>query len=84
MYEIQSNLKQLLRELEAKNQKDYEIGKVAKAAGLSRFTVSMLANNNHARTDFSTLAKLLWFFKQEGMTITLNDLFTVTDTSERR
>lgn len=77
MYTITSNLKQLVRELNAQAGKDYDLSAVAKKTGLSRFTVSSIANNNNVRVDYGTLAKLLWFFHQEGMPITISDLFTV-------
>lgn len=79
MYTITSNLKQLIRELNAKQQTDYDLTDVAKRVGVSRFTISTIANNNNSRVDYSTLGKLLWFFHQNGMPdLSLADLFTVT------
>lgn len=80
MHIVKFNLKQLLRELEAQNKRDYEYQQVAKACRLSRFTVSAIANNDNVRVELPTLAKLLDFFKSEGMPVTIDRLFTVTDT----
>lgn len=79
MVNVKFNLKQLLRELSAKNNKDYEYQQVAQAAGLSRFTVASIASDSSVRIEKLTIAKLIEFFKDEGMPITLLDLIVVTD-----
>jgi hypothetical protein len=78
MIKVEFNLKQLVRQLEAKNGRDYEIQQIAKACNLSRFTVAGIANNSNVRIELGTLAKLLKFFAAEGMPVAIGDLFTVT------
>lgn len=77
MYRMTSNLKQLVRELSAKNGKDYPLAQVAKKTGLSRFTVNMVANNKHGRIDYSTVTRLAEFFYKEGMPVSLDQMFTL-------
>lgn len=84
MYQVTFNLRQLLRMLSIRNDEEYEIQQIAAATGLNRLTVSKLINGDSGRIEFRTIEKLLEFFKTNGMPITLDQLFTVTDTSERR
>jgi hypothetical protein len=52
---------------------------VAEKSGLSRFTIQKLVQNQTNRVDFETMQKLLDFFRQEGMNVTLDDLFVIVD-----
>lgn len=72
------NLKQLIRQLESKNNRDYEYQQIAQACGLSRFTVASIANNGSVRIELRTIDKLLDFFAAEGMPVTVDQLFTVS------
>lgn len=78
MHHIEYNLKQLIRKLSAQNGRDYELQQVGKACGLSRFTISSIANNASVRIELRTLERLMNFFAAEGMVITVADLFNVT------
>ena len=77
MYHIDYNLKQLVRNLSAKNGRDYELQQIGRLCGLSRFTVSSIANNSSTRIELRTIEKLLDFFAAQGMPVTIADLFTV-------
>lgn len=76
MHNTKFNLKQLIRQLESKNNRDYEYQQIAKASGLSRFTVASIANNVSIRIELRTIDKLLDFFAAEGMPVTVDQLFT--------
>lgn len=78
MHNTKFNLKQLIRQLESKNNRDYEYQQIAQTCGLSRFTVASIANNGSVRIELRTIDKLLDFFAAEGMPITISDLFTIT------
>lgn len=78
MIHTKFNLKQLIRQLEAQNNRDYEYQQIAKMCGLSRFTVASIANNGNVRIELSTISKLLAFFESQGMNITAGDLFVTT------
>lgn len=80
MHTTKFNLRQLIRRLEVKNERDYEYQQIAQACGLSRFTVASIANSDSIRIELRTIDKLLDFFAAEGMPITISDLFTVTPT----
>lgn len=77
MYNVDFNIKQMVRQLEVQNKRDYTIQDIAKLSGINRFTVSNLLNNYNAGIERKTLARLLWFFHDQGMQISLADLFTV-------
>lgn len=77
MNTVTFNVDRLLRQLSAKNNKDYDKVTVAALSGISRTTITSITNNENKRTDFETLGKLLDFFQGQGMPITIADLFTV-------
>lgn len=78
MHHTKFNLKQLVRQLGVKNNRDYGYLYIAQASGLSRFTVASIANGDSIRIELRTLDKLLDFFSAEGMPITLDQLFVVS------
>lgn len=78
MHNTKFNLKQLIRQLELKHDRDYDYQDIAKAAGLSRFTVSSIANNNSVKIELRTINRLLDFFVSQGLDVTIADLFVVT------
>lgn len=65
------NLKQRLQE---RNGKEYSWNEIARRAGLHAHTVRGIAGNDNARVDLDTLRKLLSFFREEGMEISIQDL----------
>lgn len=79
MATVRFNLDQLLRQLAAKNNRDYEKSYVADKSGVSRTTISGIVNGNTTRVDLETLAKLVTFFSSEGMKIDVGDLFSISD-----
>lgn len=82
MNNVAFNVDWLLRQLSAKNNRDYDKVTVAVLSGISRTTITSITNNENKRVDFETLGKLLDFFQSEGMPIEIQDLFTVTTTQE--
>ena len=72
------NVDQLLRQLSAKNKKDYDKVTVASLSGISRNTITSITNRDSTRIDLTTIDKLLDFFASQGMPVTISDLFTVT------
>jgi AraC-like DNA-binding protein len=71
------NIFKAVRRLEAETGKHYTIQDIAREAGMHRHTVASLLDGREDKT----LGKVLAFFADEGMPVTINDLFTVTDDS---
>jgi hypothetical protein len=55
---------------------------MAASAGLHHNTVSRIGTNKTDRVDLATLARLLAFFRGEGMPVEIQDLFVVTTREE--
>lgn len=79
MITIKFNVKQLIRRLELQKNRDYQIQEIAELSGINRFTLSGIIGNNNTRIDLATISKLLNFFLSEGMLITVNELFEVSE-----
>lgn len=84
MHKVTFEIRQRLAELEAKNDKRYGFAEIAAGTGdrLSRQHVRRLLEKTPTRPDVETLGALLDFFEDQGMPITVADLFTVTRTDE--
>lgn len=78
-YEIKFSPLKQLTELEAKRAYRYNFKEIGDKVGLPRQTVRHIFTQNPKRIDVDTLAKILAFFKAEGMPVTIDKLFTVTD-----
>lgn len=78
MTKIRYNLLSLKLELEYKNKREYTWKQLADAIDVSERTLSAWLHNKTSRVDMVGLAKLIDFFKSEGMPITVADLFEVT------
>lgn len=76
---VRFNLIQQLAKLENKKQRRYNNAEIGRKAGLSRQTVRNVMGNAPTQINVDTLGGLLAFFADEGMPVTINDLFTVTD-----
>ena len=79
--QVDFDLFSVIRKLEIQKGAKIPIGDIAKGAGLHRNTIQRIQDNETDRVDLKTLAKLLAYFKAEGMPITLGDLFKVEDTA---
>lgn len=78
--EIRPNLFNLKQQLALLNKREYTWAEIAKTAGLNVRTVTDLAKaNGSTRVDLRTLARLLVFFRREGMAVTIADLLVETD-----
>ncbi len=76
---LKFSLHEPLSKLESKNGR-YSYARIAEISGISRQGVRRILTEETRQIDVSTLDKLLNFFSAEGMPVTINDLFTVTDT----
>lgn len=77
MTTVKLNLFALTKQLELKLGRDLDWSDVARKSGISRQNWSNMRNDISAGIDFSTIAKLLDFFRSEGLPVTVADLFTV-------
>lgn len=76
---MKSNLFTLKRQLEMQTGRAYSWAEIAKLADLNANTVYSLANNRLGGVQYSTLSKLLEFFRREGLDIEVGDLFAVEE-----
>lgn len=76
---LQFNVEPAILRLQAENQKRYTYTDVAKSAGVSRQSIERLARNESFQDLLVLLAALLDFFASEGMPITVDKLFEVTN-----
>jgi len=86
MHRISYNVAPLLARLEALKSEQtgdprfhYADSAFADAAGLSRSQAIKILTGKTRRIDFGTMETLLDFFTAQGMPVTINNLFTVTD-----
>jgi len=61
------NVDQLIRELEATTQRDYEKQDIAAAAGISRTTLFNITENRTRRVDLDTLFRIYDYLRAEGL-----------------
>lgn len=84
MHKVNFNLYSLITQLDQKRPGNrYTESEIAEVSGISRSTISKLMKGKTRRIDFETLESLLDFFEGEGMPISLNDLFEVTEEKSR-
>lgn len=79
METINYNLFSLKRELELKKQTEYSWSKIAVGSGIHRNTILNMANGRTRRVDLDIMERLVSYFADQGMPITVGDLFTVTE-----
>ena len=79
---VKFNVDRLLRQLSALTNKDYDKQSLAVQIGISRSSLYNILDNSNNRVDLSTLGKLLYFFHNEGLVISMSDLFIVTNEPE--
>lgn len=79
---VQFNLLDLKRKLELAKGRRYRLDEIAQAAALHPNTLYGMSSNTSKRVDLNTLAKLLDFFNDEGLTINPGDLFVVESLAE--
>lgn len=79
MYTVRFKLDSLVRQLQAARDREYHTQEIAERTGLSRATVTGIMKNQHTRVDLATIGKLIQFFSDEGMPITIDRLFEVQD-----
>jgi hypothetical protein len=82
-FTVRFNLFSLKRQLEIANDRKYTWVEVADGSGLNRKTVERMALNQYRRVDLSTLEGLISFFTNEGMSVDISDLFTLTPGSHQ-
>lgn len=76
---VQFNLLSTLHRLEERRARRYTYQDIASVAGLNRQNIRHLLKSPPRRIDMDTLAALLDFFAAEGMPVTIDQLFTVTE-----
>lgn len=81
-YKVEYNLFDLLRDLEKRQQRIISDAEVARRLGVHRHTVESMTAGTADEQIRKKMAAVLDFFAAEGMTITIDQLFNVTDTSE--
>ncbi len=82
---VSPNFFQCLLKLQEKNHKVYSWEAVGTALGMSRQAARTLFMGEHKENSFvkySTIAGLLTFFHEQGLPITIGDLFTVTESAD--
>lgn len=81
MINIDFNIKQLVRQLEVQNNRDYKIQDIAKLSGINRFTIGSLLDEEQQQEAITrkTMGRLLAFFRSEGLDVGPGDLFVVTE-----
>jgi len=77
MHTVKYNLFKLKAQLEAKSGRTYAWAEIANRVGAHRNTIMNLAGNRTSTIDAAVAGELLDFFGDEGMHITIADLFTV-------
>lgn len=77
---VEFNLFALKKKLELQQGREYSWAEMAASAGLHHNTVSRIGTNKTDRVDLATLARLLGFFRNEGMPVEIQDLFKVAST----
>lgn len=80
--QVQSNLFELIHQLESRHGRRYTYTEIAEALGVTHPAAKALLKkktdpNSYIR--FAMIAKLLDFFASQNMPITISDLFTVVD-----
>lgn len=78
MYKVQLNIYDAVNKLEGQNKRRYSDAQIGEMCGLHRHTIHTMRTGK----DEPTLNKLLDFFQSEGMPIKIQDLFTVTTTTQ--
>lgn len=76
---LKFNLHKPLSQLEQKKNRRYSYAEIADACDLTRQGVRRLLKEESNTLSVLTLDKLLRFFASEGMPITIDQLFTVTE-----
>jgi hypothetical protein len=79
MATVKLNVFTLLKQLELKQGHDIEWAEVARKSGISRQNWLNMRNNLSAGIDFATIAKLLTYFRSEGLDVGIADLFVVSE-----
>jgi len=77
MHTVKYNLFFLKAQLEAKSGRTYAWSEIANRVGAHRNTIMNLAGNRTSTIDVAVVGELIDFFADEGMPITIADLFTV-------
>lgn len=77
MTKVQLNVFSLLKRIEIQQGHDLDWSVVAEKSKITRQTWLRMRNNIGDGIDFSTIAKLLDYFRSEGLPVTVADLFTV-------
>jgi hypothetical protein len=80
MTTIKYNLFALKNRLESKTSRPYPWTEVSRQSGVNINTIKNLVGNKTGRVDLENLARLIDFFKRQGLPVTLSDIFTVTET----
>lgn len=78
MRKVSYNLFALKRQLEIKKARAYTWRELDKLTGVHYNTLNNMANNKTARIDSAIIGRLLDFFNENDLPITIADLFTVT------
>lgn len=77
--EITFDLFTLKQQLQIATGREFSFSEIAREANLHRNTVERIALNRTDRVDLETLAKLIFFFRRYGVTVTAGELFKVKD-----
>lgn len=79
MTHIKYNLFMLKRQLEMHKGKSYSWQEISHTTGVHFNTLHNIENNKTRRLDLDIVAKLLDFFAAEGMPVSVDDLFLVSN-----
>lgn len=79
MTSIKYNLFSLKHQLELKTHNPLPWTEVARQSGVNINTIKNMVGNKTGRIDLENIARLIDFFKAQGLPVTLSDFFTVAD-----
>jgi len=79
MTTVRLNVFSLLKQLEIAQGHDLDWSDVSRKSKITRQTWLRMRNNVGDGIDFATIAKLLDYFRQEGLEVGVADLFVVGD-----
>ncbi len=82
--EITFDLFTLKQQLQIATGREFSFSEIAREANLHRNTVERIALNRTDRVDLETLAKLIFFFRRYGVTVTAGELFKVKDLPQNK
>lgn len=77
MHRVTFRLFELVKDLEKMKGQNYSLSTISDKTGITRAALSRMINHKTDRVYLSTIETLLTFFHDEGLPVTLADMFSV-------